>query len=113
MRNFLGRCRTWVEVKELVASTHRALTHAVYGFFKNGGTRCFVRRIKNDIDKSKGRLDVFESIDAVAIIAAPGLDGQAILGYSLSHIVRNCEDRFAILDCPAKDEDNDGDLDVN
>ena len=24
---------------------HRALTHAVYGFFKNGGTRCFVARV--------------------------------------------------------------------
>ncbi|MGR9088897.1 MAG: hypothetical protein ACU841_17780, partial [Gammaproteobacteria bacterium] len=24
---------------------HRALTHAVYGFFRNGGTRCFVCRI--------------------------------------------------------------------
>src|SRR5262249_61028480 len=25
---------------------HRTLTHAVYGFFKNGGTRCFVARVK-------------------------------------------------------------------
>ena len=99
------------EVKELVASTHRALTHAVYGFFKNGGTRCFVSRIKN-VSQLKKALDVFESIDVIAIIAAPGLDGQANWDLLTSHCEK-CEDRFAILDCPAKVEDNDGDLDIN
>jgi hypothetical protein len=57
---------------------HRALTHAVYGFFKNGGTRCFVARINgNDPAAANAAhvdsaLDAMESIDAVAIVAAPG-----------------------------------------
>ena len=51
---------------------HYALTHAVYGFFKNGGTRCFVARVKSAADLAKA-LKNFESIDEVALIAAPGL----------------------------------------
>src|SRR5262245_39342155 len=90
---------------------HRALTHAVYGFFKNGGTRCFVARVKSDnaaeIDRA---LSAMESIDAIAIIAAPGLDGQVIWDKLVSHCEK-CEDRFAILDCPA-DVETSGDLDV-
>jgi hypothetical protein len=90
---------------------HRALTHAVYGFFKNGGTRCFVARVKSDnaaeIDRA---LSAMESIDAIAIIATPGLDGPNIWDKLTAHC-ELCEDRFAILDCPAEVETN-GDLDV-
>jgi phage tail sheath protein FI len=90
---------------------HRALTHAVYGFFKNGGTRCFVARVKSDnaaeIDRA---LTAMESIDAVAIVAAPGLDGATIWDKLVTHC-ETCEDRFAILDCPADVETN-GELDV-
>ena len=32
---------------------HHALTHAVYGFFNNGGTRCFVARVKSAADLAK------------------------------------------------------------
>lgn len=79
---------------------HRALTHAVYGFFKNGGTRCFVIRIKNPADLGKA-LETIESIDAVALVAAPGMstDGNYI---ALTDHCDKCEDRFAILDCPAE-----------
>jgi phage tail sheath protein FI len=90
---------------------HRALTHAVYGFFKNGGTRCFVARVKSDnaaeIDRA---LSAMESIDAIAIIAAPGLDGATIWDKLVVHC-ETCEDRFAILDCPADVETN-GAVDV-
>jgi phage tail sheath protein FI len=90
---------------------HRALTHAVYGFFKNGGTRCFVARLKSDnaaeIDRA---LTAMESIDAIAIIAAPGLDGPTIWDKLVAHC-ELCEDRFGILDCPADVEAN-GDMDV-
>jgi phage tail sheath protein FI len=90
---------------------HRALTHAVYGFFKNGGTRCFVARVKSDnaaeIDRA---LSAMESIDAIAIIAAPGMDGPSIWDKLTAHC-ELCEDRFAILDCPAEVETN-GELDV-
>ncbi|MCP4341403.1 MAG: phage tail sheath family protein [Desulfobulbaceae bacterium] len=76
---------------------HRALTHAVYGFFQNGGTRCFVCRIKNVADFKKG-LEQFESIDAIAIVVAPGFTGDRWEDV-VSHC-KTCEDRFAILDCP-------------
>lgn len=77
---------------------HRALTHAVYGFFQNGGTRCFVCRVKNVADMRKG-LEQFESIDAIAIVVAPGLTGAGNWDAVTSHC-ETCEDRFAILDCP-------------
>ena len=79
---------------------HRALTHAVYGFFQNGGTRCFVARVKNPADLRR-TLEKFESIDAVAIVAAPGLAADATYSALVSHC-ETCEDRFAILDCPAQ-----------
>jgi phage tail sheath protein FI len=79
---------------------HRALTHAVYGFFQNGGTRCFVARIPSDngadIDRA---LAAMESIDAVAIVAAPGMHGQDVWTRLVTHC-KTCEDRFAVLDCP-------------
>ena len=91
---------------------HRALTHAVYGFFKNGGTRCFVARIKNNNAAELERaLQAFESIDAVAIICAPGLDGKDAWGKLVEHCEKT-EDRFAILDCPAEVETGDEKPDV-
>jgi len=76
---------------------HRALTHGVYGFFQNGGTRCFVLRIRNAAELGKA-LETIESIDAVALVAAPGMDGNANWGALTTHC-ETCEDRFAILDC--------------
>lgn len=79
---------------------HRALTHAVYGFFQNGGTRCFVARVERAADVPR-TLENFESIDAVAIVAVPGMcdrgTWQAVVGHC-----NKCEDRFAIFDCPAE-----------
>jgi hypothetical protein len=86
------------EVQALVQSTHRALTHAVNGFFKNGGTRCFVARIKDKSQIARA-LEAFESIDAVAIVAAPGLAEQGMWTELVAHC-NKCKDRFAILDCP-------------
>jgi phage tail sheath protein FI len=76
---------------------HRRLTHAVAGFFKNGGTRCFVSRINDEADLPKA-LQKFESIDEVALIAAPGLTGTNNWGLLVTHC-NNMDDRFAILDC--------------
>ncbi len=90
---------------------HRWLTHAVYGFFLNGGTKAYVVRVGSDnaaeIDRA---LESLSSIDAVAIIAAPGLSGKAIWGSLVAHC-DNLQDRFAILDCPA-DVGTDGELNV-
>jgi hypothetical protein len=77
--------------------THRALTHAVAGFFKNGGTRCFVARIDKVEDMDRA-LREFESIDEVALIAAPGITGRDNWGKLVAHC-ETTEDRFAILDC--------------
>jgi len=97
---------------EALAPGHRALTHAVYGFFKNGGTRCFVARVRSDnaaeIDRA---LSAFESIDAVALIAAPGLTGKPIWNQLVAHC-EICEDRFAILDGGVDDAETNGELDV-
>lgn len=80
---------------------HHMLTHAVNGFFKNGGTRCFVARVKNEKDLQKA-LDRFASIDEVAIIAAPGLPKSKPNWDSL---LAHCEHQdhmnvFGILDTP-------------
>jgi phage tail sheath protein FI len=54
-----------------------------------------------------------ESIDAVAIVAAPGLGGLDVWNKLVEHC-EICEDRFAILDCPADVESGEtkGELDV-
>jgi phage tail sheath protein FI len=80
---------------------HYELTHAVHGFFKNGGTRCFVARVRSPAELEKALIN-FESIDEVAIIAAPGLPKtqdvwNALIDYSEDE---NHENVFAILDSP-------------
>lgn len=77
-------------------SGQNTLAHAVYGFFRNGGTRCFVTWVKaeNDIDVA---LDRFEAIDEIAIVAAPGVTAKSTLAKIDIHC-RLLGDRFAILD---------------
>ena len=55
-----------------ISPGHHALTHAVNGFFQNGGTRCFVARIR-DRTQLRDALAAFESIDEIALLAAPGI----------------------------------------
>ena len=70
------------------------LAHAVYGFFRNGGTRCYVTWITGE-SKVSGVLEDFEAIDEITIVAAPGnLDLR-------DDIKDHCEkmgDRIAVLD---------------
>src|SRR5215467_10372123 len=103
------------------------LAHAVYGFFNNGGSRCFVVNVgapeaaKIEVkggDKKDEKAPVqvggggrdgrpgartglkcFDEVDEIAIVAAPGTTSPAVADALLSH----CEtrkDRFAILDSP-------------
>jgi uncharacterized protein len=88
---------------------HRALTHAVNGFFNNGGTRCFVARVKSR-SEIKSVLEAFESIDAVAIMATPGLAGKEVWTEVVTHC-ETCEDRFAIFDNP-EDFGSENDFDI-
>ncbi|WP_440948575.1 phage tail sheath family protein [Methanosarcina sp. T3] len=75
------------------------LQHTVYGFFNNGGTRCWVIRIGkvDDLTKLADSLKKFEPIDDIAIVAVPG----AIKKEQQNAIIVHCEnmkDRVAILD---------------
>jgi len=80
------------------------LAHAVYGFFQNGGSRCFVVN-HSDAAALQGAdrtgLRALEAIDEVSIVAAPGRTDAASYKALLDH----CEamgDRIAILDAPAQ-----------
>ncbi|NJR26492.1 MAG: phage tail sheath family protein [Richelia sp. CSU_2_1] len=74
------------------------LAHAVYGFFNNGGTRCYVVWV-TATDKIATALNKFEAIDEIAIVAAPGIDNIDVLGKIKDHCT-NLGDRVAILDSP-------------
>ncbi|MGF6778276.1 phage tail sheath C-terminal domain-containing protein [Paraburkholderia sp. GAS334] len=92
---------------------HHALTHAVNGFFQNGGTKAFVARIENE-SQLEDALAKFASIDELAIIAAPGVPRDAGNWEFLMAHVENRENCFAILDSPLVVHDEDSnDLDVN
>ena len=78
------------------------LSNAVYGFFQNGGRRCFVVNVgKGQPIGGGGRgrrgLDVLESIDEVAIVAAPGFTDPGSYDALLTHC-ETLKDRVAILD---------------
>jgi phage tail sheath protein FI len=80
------------------------LSQAVYGFFQNGGSRCFVVNVgKAGAIAGGGRtrtgLDVLEQVDEIAIVAAPGYTDAASYEAILSHCEK-LRDRVAILDAP-------------
>lgn len=86
---------------------HRNLAHAVYGYFLNGGTRCFVVREKSESKILSSALKKLEAIEEASIIVAPGLCNDTVRNAVVSH----CEimgNRFAVLDCDEKIEDDDG-----
>ena len=80
---------------------HHMLTHAVNGFFNNGGTRCFVARVTS-VEGLKDALKRFESIDDVAILAAPGLPKTTEIWEQLETFCESDarQNVFAILDSP-------------
>ena len=90
----------WTEfAREFVSegSTSTPLSHAVRGFFDNGGNRCYVCNI-GDGSLVAG-LEALGAIDEIAIVAAPGQVGADVYDALLTH----CEllqDRVAILDAP-------------
>lgn len=84
------------------------LAQAVFGFFLNGGGRCYVVNVGAGqplVGDARGRrgLDLLEAIDEVAIVAAPGYTDPAAQDAVLSHCER-LRDRFAVLDAPALEE---------
>src|SRR5262249_8411980 len=97
----------WTEfVREFVgeSTTSTNLSNAVFGFFRNGGSRCYVVNVGKDQPitgggKDRRGLDVLESVDEVAIVAAPGYTDAGSYEALLTHC-ENLKDRVAILDCP-------------
>jgi hypothetical protein len=79
------------------------LSNAVYGFFENGGTRCFIVNTgkKLDVDDALAAAAIE---DEIAIVAAPGLSDPATHAALQSHCER-LEDRVAILDTPEEVDD--------
>jgi phage tail sheath protein FI len=74
------------------------LAHAVYGFFNNGGTRCWVAGVDElTTATAEAALAGFAAIDEIAIVAVPGATDPAIQSAVISHCERLGE-RFAILD---------------
>jgi phage tail sheath protein FI len=97
-------CTTWGEFTKSFGdfSAHKAepnLAHAVYGFFNNGGSRCWVARVepKNGASNITEALNEFEAIDEIALVAAPGL-ATVDARKALDNHCTTCKDRFAIVD---------------
>lgn len=76
---------------------HNLLAHAVYGFFRNGGTRCFIVWVADESNISEALLQ-FEAIDEIAIVAAPGVTSKAALSTIIDHCGQAMGDRVAIID---------------
>ncbi len=83
----------------------KQLAHAVYGFFNNGGSRCYVSRVE-DSAGIPVVLEKFEAIDEIAIVAAPGIVDTPTRSAIVTHC-HNMGDRFAILDCESGKNPND------
>lgn len=82
-----------------VANRNQTLAHAVFGFFVNGGTRCWVMRVAIEaaLDTLDEQLPALAAIDEIAIVAVPGATKAAQHNSLLEHCM-NLKDRVAILD---------------
>jgi hypothetical protein len=91
--------------------SHNSLAHAVYGFFNNGGSRCFVMRVAAVGDIPNALLN-FEAVDEIAIVAAPGIVDKTTRDAIDTHCRVKTQDRFAIFDSDEVVEDAQGNLDT-
>ena len=81
------------------------LAHAVFGFFQNGGSRCWIVNVGGEdgsqtaLTDAAGNtgLDVLAQIDEVAIVAAPGYTDDTAHNAILAHC-ESAGDRIGILD---------------
>jgi len=85
------------------------LSQAVYGFFLNGGRRCFVVNVGAGQPVAGGGrerrgLDVLKTVDEVAIVAIPGYYDAGSWDAALQHC-EEMKDRVAILDSPPEVRD--------
>lgn len=101
----------WTQFVDLYARTATAgtpLSNGVYGFFSNGGGRCWVVNVGpggslTGTAAAPTGLALLEAIDEIAIVAAPGYtspqDYEDLIGHC-EHPLR--QDRMAILDPPER-----------
>lgn len=73
------------------------LAHAVFGFFHNGGTRCFVGVVTQDTEVD-ALLEKFGAVDEIAIVAAPGINDATTRDRIVAHCKVATQDRMAIFD---------------
>ncbi|MGB7922509.1 MAG: phage tail sheath C-terminal domain-containing protein [Pyrinomonadaceae bacterium] len=92
-------------------TNHNNLAHAVYGFFNNGGSRCFVMRVAAAADIPDA-LVKFEAEDEIALVAAPGIVDKATRDAIDTHCRVLTQDRFAIFDSDEAVEKADGTVDT-
>lgn len=97
-------CTNFSEFKKAVGDFSKTdadlnlLAHAVYGFFRNGGTRCYVGRAAGkSLAEIQKVLAQFEAIDEIAIVAAPGVTDAPTLNAIAAHCA-DLKDRFAVFD---------------
>ncbi|TAK74777.1 MAG: phage tail sheath family protein, partial [Aquabacterium sp.] len=100
------------DASKLQPNDHQILSHAVYGFFLNGGRRCFVARVRPDnlADDLERALGNFESIEELSLVAFPGRSTGRVVSDALAAHCEKTRYRFAILDV-ATPVDNKGRLD--
>jgi uncharacterized protein len=85
---------------EVAARCH--LAHAVFGFFNNGGTSCYVVRVLPDADGKTPTADItkaltaLSAIEEISMVAAPGLSAKAEVDTLIDYATNN--QQFAILD---------------
>lgn len=97
-------CTNFTEFKKFFGdfSTSNAaqntFAHAVYGFFRNGGTRCYVVKVTSESELNAA-LENFEAIDEIALVLVPGQTSTTIQTAIKDHC-QKLGDRFAILDSP-------------
>lgn len=92
----------------------KMLAHAVFGFFHNGGARCYVALVTQATlaGELTRVLEKFGAIDEIAIMAAPGMDAPEVRDAIVTHCKVATQDRFAIFDSPEVVEDANGNLDL-
>ena len=96
---------SWLEFEQKfgeIQSGNEYLAHAVYGYYNNGGTRCWITRVTS-VDDVDDAIATFEAIDEITIVAAPLPPDTTQLALNGIHaaLVAHCqlmEDRVAILD---------------
>jgi Bacteriophage tail sheath protein len=91
----------------IYTAANRMLALAVFGFFNNGGTTCYVVPFAaaSDLTSLTAALALLEPIDEIAIVAAPGIEDTARKVQIMDHCFA-LEDRTALLDgvkSPASD----------